>query len=214
MDLRELASQLRKPEGNLGIQVAEMMNKGNLVLNQWAIETLQLKEGDAVLEIGMGNGFFVHDILSVHPYITYKGIDYSELMIQEAIILNRDFVKNGRAAFFEGSSSALPFPDHSFSKIMAVNTIYFWEDHKKELSEMKRVLAPGGKIVFGLRNKKTMEHMPFTEYGFTKYNTIEVLRLLESHQLKIIDITEKKEPAYLFNGSMIEMENIIVSCTT
>jgi ubiquinone/menaquinone biosynthesis C-methylase UbiE len=213
MDLQQLAAQLRKPEGDKGLQVALMMNKGNKLLNQWVIEAMQLKKSESVLEIGMGNGFFVKDILGVDNSITYSGLDYSSLMTEQAITLNREFVNTNRAVFVTGDSASLPFPDNSFSDIMAVNTIYFWENEEKELSEMKRVLIPGGKIVMGMRSKKAMEHMPFTEFGFRKFDTVEIIRLLESNNFKILDIAEKKEPAYEFNGVAIQMENIIVSCT-
>lgn len=212
MDLQKLASQLRKPEGPEGRQVGEMMNKGNLLLNTWVIEALQPQEGDNILEIGMGNGYFVKDILKLHPSISYSGIDYSPLMCEEALLLNQELVENKRAFFYTGDASSLPFADNSFSAIMTVNTIYFWEDAEKQMSEIRRVLQPGGRLVIGIRNKRSMEQMPFTEYGFRKFDRQDLLNYLTGHNWRINNLIENKEPPYDFNGTTMEIENIVVSC--
>jgi ubiquinone/menaquinone biosynthesis C-methylase UbiE len=212
MDLQQLAAQLRKPEGDVGKQVGEVMNKGNRLINQWAIEALKLQDNDRVLEIGMGNGAFVSDILNQHASITYHGVDYSSTMVEESLLLNKKFIQEGRASFITGDAKNLPFEDGFFSKIFTVNTIYFWEDAQAELSEIKRVLQPGGTVVFAIRTKNTMEQMPFTEYGFNKYS-LEQLTALSGEHFMITEAYEKQEPAYEFNGQPMLLENAIVSCT-
>ena len=62
-DFRTIASQLRLPEGAIGKEVGANMNKGNRLMNLEAIKHLGISENDNILEIGMGNGFFVKDIL-------------------------------------------------------------------------------------------------------------------------------------------------------
>src|SRR6476619_7183860 len=87
MDLRKefdsitLAGQLRQPEGSLGIKVGENMNKGNRLMN---------------LEIGIGNGFFVKDIIASAKDVRYTGCDFSETMIKEAKDLNNALSANAR----------------------------------------------------------------------------------------------------------------------
>jgi ubiquinone/menaquinone biosynthesis C-methylase UbiE len=128
MDLQLLAAQLRKPEGVVGKQIGEVMNNGNLILNQWTIAALDLQDDDYVLEIGMGNGLFVKDIVSAKPLIRYEGLDYSQTMIDEASKINSTLVQDNKARFTLGTAGNMPFQDQSFSKIFTINTIYFWEN--------------------------------------------------------------------------------------
>ena len=212
MDLHALATQLRKPEGDLGKQVGQMMNKGNELINLWTIEQLHLEPGDEVLEIGMGNGYFAKEVLAVHPGINYTGMDFSELMVEESITLNQQFINEGRARFHLGAANQLPYPDAAFSKIFTINTVYFWGDANQELKEMKRVLKPGGIFAIGIRSKETMQQMPFTQHGFVKYDKNALEEKLRTNGFTTVSSVEKGEPPYTFNGQIIVMENIITTC--
>ena len=78
-DFEAIASQLRKPHGDQGAEVGKMMNKGNRLMNLAAIEQLNVEPKDNILEIGMGNGIFVRDILEKDSSILYTGCDFSEI---------------------------------------------------------------------------------------------------------------------------------------
>ena len=54
--LKILASQLKNPHGEKGVQVAEMMYQTNLSMIKHALQYLDIADGDTVLEIGYGNG--------------------------------------------------------------------------------------------------------------------------------------------------------------
>lgn len=212
MDPEKLAAQLKRPEGTFGKQVGEMMNKGNELINQWAITEMNLQPNDSVLEIGMGNGFFVKDIFAIQPTIRYAGIDFSEVMVAEAIKLNQEYINGLKASFIQGNAEELPYNDQVFSKVFTVNTIYFWKDAGKELSEIKRVLQKDGLLVIAIRSKDAMQQMPFTEYGFIKFNKEELTNLLQANGFSIIHIRQEKEPPYEFNGVPMQLENIVISC--
>jgi ubiquinone/menaquinone biosynthesis C-methylase UbiE len=213
MNLQLLAAQLCKPDGEYGKKIGEMMNKGNVHINLWAIDALKLQPNDTVLEIGMGNGFFAKDILAKHGSISYKGFDYSELMVNEALELNKESVEKQRAEFTAGSANKLPYADHSFSKILTVNTIYFWSNAKEELSEIRRVLKSDGSFVIAVRTKDAMKQLPFTEFGFVKYDKQQLETILKENGFDISETYQKKEPAITNNGQDMQMENIIIRCT-
>lgn len=107
--LRHLAMQLKKSEGETGVEVAHAMNSSNERINRWTIEQLNVSPGDNILEIGMGNGFFVKDILLVDSSVNYTGGDHSELMVNEATSLNKDFVDKQRARFFQSDIQNFAF---------------------------------------------------------------------------------------------------------
>lgn len=211
MQLQLIAQQLRKPEGDDGLKTGEMMNQGNRLINQLTLEKLAVSEGDAILELGMGNGFFVKDIVSVHPSVQYTGCDYSQTMIAAAEDMNRERIEKGQATFRHATADKLPFADSSFNKVMGVNIIYFWPDPSVELAEIKRVLHPGGKLIIGIRPKHAMISMPFTKYGFTMYSKEELVDLLEANSFSVTDVLEQQEPAFEMGGNTIRPESLVVT---
>src|SRR5262245_54523678 len=95
-DLKDLEMQLKMPQGSLGIEIAAMMNKGNKLMNIATIEQLEIKPDDNILEIGMGNGFFIKNILKENEAVHYIGCDHSEQMVAEAFNCNNEFVIKGQ----------------------------------------------------------------------------------------------------------------------
>jgi ubiquinone/menaquinone biosynthesis C-methylase UbiE len=209
MDPKELAAQLRKPEGETGLQVGLMMNKGNEMMNLQAIANLHPSEGDKILEIGMGNGRFVKNILELNDNLSYRGLDFSSLMTDEAKIINKEFTEAKRANFITGEASEIPFPGGFFNRIMTVNTIYFWGDAEMELKEMKRVLAPGGHAVVAIRPRSTLNQLQFSQHGFRLYDENELEQLLMKNGWKVKKIEKLQEPEIYFMEKNILMEFII-----
>lgn len=208
-----VASQLRKPDGEMGVKVGEMMNKGNLHINMNTLERISPAKGDTILEIGMGNGEFVKEILSVDTSIRYVGCDYSSTMIDEATLRNADYVAAGRAQFILCSADSLPFEDGAFDKVFTINTVYFWSDPTKELAEIARVLKQGGEFTISIRSKSSMQTVPFTQYGFTLYSQEELETLLKANGYSITKSEVVLEPAFEMNGEMIQVDSVIVTAT-
>ena len=193
-DYKEIAAQLRKPDGEFGEIVAEKMNEGNLLMNQNTIKALSVSDRDSILEIGMGNGFFVKDILSAAPNVQYIGCDYSVDMVQLATKVNREFVDEGTARFIHTTADNLPVEDASIHTMFTVNTLYFWDNHSSILAEFKRVLTETGKLVLAFRPTEVMEMYPPTKYNFDHYSIEEASELLKQHGFEIQEIWEFEEP--------------------
>ncbi len=207
---RQTASQLRKPHGEDGIKIAEFMNKGNRDINLNTISIVNPKPKDTILEVGMGNGFFVSEIVSKHPEIQYTGCDFSELMIEEATKLNSGWISKGQANFVLSDIADIPFMDNSFSTIFTVNTIYFWDDESLVLKGIRRILMPNGKFIVALRPKHQAEKYPFIKYGFKLFSKEDVTKLFEENGLSVSHIIEQKEPDFDMNGEIMAMEHLIV----
>lgn len=208
--LKEIAGQLRQPHGEHATEVGERMNKGNYLMNIAAIETLAPKAQDTILEIGMGNGFFVKDILSIDPTIHYSACDFSEAMIEAATQLNQQAIGSGQAAFHLASADSLPFEESTFNKVFTVNTIYFWENPALVLDEIKRVLKPQGQLLIAFRPKWAMEQYAFTQYGFTMYAMEELVTFLSANGFVVSQSFEKQEPDQEINGETITAAFAIV----
>ena len=208
---QHLAAQLRQPSGEAGIQTGEWMNRGNVHINLDTIKILNAEAGDDILEIGMGNGFFIHNILQNHGSIKYTGADFSEAMVAEATRINAQWIKSGQAKFVLADATALPFTDAGFNKIFTINTIYFWENTATILAELKRVLQTKGKLIITLRPRRQMINYPFTKYGFTMYSKEEVEQLLIKNGYSIAASVEIQEPDFELNGEMVKMESLVVT---
>jgi SAM-dependent methyltransferase len=209
-ELKELARQLRKPTGDLGKQVGERMNIGNAPMNLHTLAILNAGGADQILEIGMGNGFFVKDILTKSPDIQYTGCDYSEDMVIVSKELNESWIKKGRAKFVHSTAEDTGLSSTSFNKIFTVNTIYFWESPASILLEIKRLLRPGGELILSFRPENSMLELPVTAYGFNFYDELKVRKLLQEHGFSSLEATHVIEPEEELFGKTLKKECIIV----
>lgn len=209
-DFKNMAAQLRKPQGEDGIKTGEWMNTGNLQMNKNTLSVLDPQNGDYILEIGMGNGLFVKDIVENKPLLRYTGCDLSQEMVTEAAKLNAAHLKSGQVNFLQGTLLDLPMQDESFDKLFTVNTIYFWDREIDALKELKRVLKPNGLLIIALRPKRQMMHYPFSKYGFNMFSKEELSDLLTKNGFSLIAVHENREPDLQLNGETMTMENLIV----
>ncbi|MBL4559954.1 MAG: class I SAM-dependent methyltransferase [Labilibaculum sp.] len=205
---KELAKQLRLPEGETGKQIGLQMNKGNkhICLNSYKV--LNPKNGDHILEIGMGNGFFIKDLLLMATGLKYTGVDFSATMIHEANLINKELIDAGHIQFKQASIEKLPFNDSSFDSITTTNTLYFWPQPVQNAQELLRVLKPNGKLLIAYRSKNFMDQIEFSKHGFEKYEIQDVESLLREIGLKQINTQIIEEPALEFDGEVIQMEGI------
>ncbi len=150
-----LSRQLSEPSGLGGKLVARGMNRGNAAMNADALDNLALVADSRVLEIGFGGGATLPKLLAVAAHVT--GIDRAEDMVEAASRRHDDEISAGRLRLDAGDISSLPYEDGSFDRVLTVNTVYFWPDLHDALEEVRRVTAPGGEIVIGIRDPSVMQ---------------------------------------------------------
>jgi ubiquinone/menaquinone biosynthesis C-methylase UbiE len=94
----------------------------------------QLPEDAAILDIGCGKGFMLYDFLQLMPHARCAGIDISGYAIENALDAVKPIVRVGNA-------TSLPYADHSFDLVLAINTIHNlpYEECKQSLREIQRV---------------------------------------------------------------------------
>ncbi len=192
-ELKELAAQLGKPEGEPGIRIGVEMNTTNNSMIRKTFEHSSLRDKDYILELGHGNANHVGELLTGAGNLRYSGLDISEVMNREAEKYSKETGLDKLADFRIYNGTDIPFPDNSFDKIFTVNTIYFWKQPVELLNELNRVLKPDGLLCITFVDKETMNRLPFTEYGFTKYNESIFKSLVEKCKLYIVKITRNSE---------------------
>lgn len=207
---KEMAAQLRKPNGELGLKVGEMMNKSNQHTNKFIFDQLKAVKGDQVLEIGFGNGFFISHILGQYPGTFYFGIDFSVDMVREASYRNMRYINSGIIELQEASVESIPYPENYFDGIFTINTLYFWPEPLSNAKEVLRVLRPGQQFILGIRPKSTVKDFPFIEHGFTLYEPEEAEALLKEAGFKNVHHMIQKDPAIEWNGQEMVLESACI----
>lgn len=193
-ELQAIASQLKHPTGEKGIEMANMMHETNINMTHHSVQNLHIESGNTILELGHGNAGHVEFIFEQAKNLKYYGLEMSELMFQEARQINRNFVSQKQAFFSLYDGTEIPFQDSFFNKIFTVNTIYFWQEPEKLLSEIYRVLQPKGILCITFAEESFMKQLPFTKYEFELYSTEKAEKLIEKTAFKIINkeaLTEK-----------------------
>lgn len=208
--LKHIASQLGRPEGADGILTAERMAHTNNNMTKSAIATLDLVDGDIVLEIGPGNGTHVKDLMNDAPNIHYYGLDISETMVAEANKINDTAVKNGKVSFELTEADQIRFKNDFFDKIFTVNTLYFWEDPEAYAKEVLRVLKPDGLLCLAIATKAFMEQLPFTKYNFKLYDGHTVEELLKRAGFSAVEIISQKDLTTSHTGEIVDRDIMLV----
>ena len=176
MTPRFIARQLAHPRGLLGRLILRLMNRHNARLNAFAIQTLHVGPDDRVLEVGFGGGSMLPHLLD-HAAFT-AGVDRSAVAVNRARANFASSIDAGRADFQEGSVEALPYEAGSFSRVVTVNTIYFWNSLDVGFRELRRVLALGGQVAVGFLPREGMERMGNPTDIFTLREPDEVIEAL------------------------------------
>lgn len=136
--------QYRKPNGLIGTYIGEKMVRQHKPETIWTIELLNIQQSDSVLELGCGAGYAMKMILKHNIECKVVGLDLSPTVIRSAMIRNKKALNNEKAKLVQANVKSLPFEDEQFDKVFSIHTIYFWDDLSATISEIVRVLKPGG----------------------------------------------------------------------
>jgi ubiquinone/menaquinone biosynthesis C-methylase UbiE len=114
--------------------------------NRWVVSLLGVRPADRILEIGFGPGLAVAELARAGAGHVY-GIDHSAVMLRQASRRNAAAIRAGRVTLVNGSVDQLPAAlDGPFDVILAVNSLGFWPAPGERLAELRRRLAPGGRV--------------------------------------------------------------------
>ena len=193
--------QFLRPHGFRGRAAGWVMatRGSNRERNIWAVGLLDVQPDDRVLEIGFGPGIAIQEFARRATNGLVVGVDHSEVMVRQARKRNAAAVRAGRVDLRLGSAEALPRFDAPFDKILAVNSLLFWDDPVARLKELHDRLRPGGQIAIvyqprgpGSTNEvaaRTGQEIAahFTEVGFTDVR-VETLALQPTDAVCVLGV--------------------------
>lgn len=100
-------------------------------------------EGKNVLEVGSGRGGGANHIAGTLSPLSYTGMD----LAHSAVNLARKLHNRPNLNFIQGSAEAIPLESNSIDVVINVESCHAYGSVPKFLSEVKRVLKPGGRLL-------------------------------------------------------------------
>ena len=126
------------------IPFAQMSQHSNQYGLELMLKLCSPKQNDTVLDVACGSGIVSCEFAKTVSHVT--GIDLTPAMIEQARLLQKEKqIEN--IEWKIGDVSDIPFGDSVFSIVATRYSFHHMIDPKKVLEEMKRVCAPGGKII-------------------------------------------------------------------
>ncbi len=116
------------------------------------LAVLGLKPDDYLLEVGCGGGAFLHDALK--SGCKAAAIDHSSDMVRVAREANHEAIQQNRLEIREGDAGLLPYPDGTFTCAVMTGVFGFLSNPVQVLSGIRRVLAPGGRLILFTGSKE------------------------------------------------------------
>lgn len=114
------------------------------LFGQWperVLDAAQLTAGDDVLDVGCGTGIVARAAARrLDGAGTVTGIDLNDGMLAVAATTGEP------VTWQQGPAEHLPFPDHSFDRVVSQFAVMFFADQAAAVREMARVCRPGGTI--------------------------------------------------------------------
>ncbi len=140
-----------------------------------------------VLDVATGTARLARTLL---PEVGFRGriigLDLSRKMLEQAVDKTEPW--SGRIALLWDDASHLPFPSETFEAVTCLEALEFMPDPDQVLSEMVRVLRPGGLFLTTNRIGKDARWLP----GRT-YSAEELRAKLQDHALEMIRIRPWQE---------------------
>lgn len=170
-----IGGQFGNPHGLIGKVCCIIMNVINKAMYKNTVALLKVSDNDNILDIGYGNGYLLQLIYKKNKANLY-GIDISEDMKDEATKRNVQADRDGKLFLDVGDCCDLKYQNDFFGAITSINTVYFWSDTVKGLSEIHRTLKSGASFYNVLYTKEWLDKLSYTEKGFKKFEPEQLMQ--------------------------------------
>ena len=179
---------------------------------QSVIDALQVTDGDRILDIGCGGGHLAYSLATGEKAIesiTAIDVNSEQLAVAQKLCSGLASVE-----IIQVDATDMAFPNDSFDKIASIQTLEYIDDVSSLISEIRRILRPGGRVVLV---SVLWDHWRFhgAEPSLND-RIIEAFRAHCAHQMLPLAYPEmliahgfsdiQRESVAFFNGSMDEQD--------
>jgi len=158
------------------------------------IEIAALRPGERVLDVACGTGI-VARLASQHVGAagTVGGLDINPGMLAAARLST---LPEMAIDWYEASTEAIPLADASFDAVLCQMGLQFVSDKQAAMSEMRRVLAPGGRLILNVPGP-TPQLFVIMEEALVRLIGAEAAGFVS----RVFSLHDTKELQNLFNGA-------------
>jgi SAM-dependent methyltransferase len=117
------------------------MEQSHLPIVEPMLALIEFDPKDKILDVGCGTGWLVRRIAPLVSAGVAAGMDVSDAMLGRAESLSA-LLPN--AVSKRGGVDAIPWETGYFTKVLSVESAYYWPDPAQGVREIFRVLSPGG----------------------------------------------------------------------
>jgi 2-polyprenyl-6-hydroxyphenyl methylase / 3-demethylubiquinone-9 3-methyltransferase len=133
-----------------------LLRAENAARNPWILEKIHsvLGPSQEILDIGCGAGFLTNALAAAGHRVTGVDISAKSLFIAE----QRDETKSVKYIQADAMASALPFSEHSFDVVCAMDFLEHVSDPREMIREASRLLKPKGLFFFHTFNRNWLTY--------------------------------------------------------
>lgn len=117
---------------------------------EFIFQAIEAKQPKTVLDVGCGRGFYVRAFCEYKFINTIYGIDTNATYLAKA----KKIINDNRIILKIGKIESLPFPDNSLDCVICSEILEHLPNDSKGLSEVRRILKPGGMLIISVPNKQ------------------------------------------------------------
>jgi ubiquinone/menaquinone biosynthesis C-methylase UbiE len=164
------------------------------------IEQAELRPGDRVLDVACGTGIVARLAAErVGASGSVAALDINPAMLAVARDVNR--AVNPPIRWYESTAESMPLPDDAFDVVICQLGLQFVEDKRAALREMRRVVAPSGRVLvsvptptafFGVLENAMERHLPdgapFVRTVFSLNDVAEIERLFRDAGFRDVEL--------------------------
>ena len=184
-----ISSQFKNPRGIGGVIISIIQNVINKAMYKRAVSLINLQSNENTLDIGYGNGHLLEMIYRKNPVNMY-GIDISSDAKDMATKKNKKADSVGQLHLKVGDCCDLPYEDDMFAAVTSINTVYFWTDTVKGLSEIRRTLKKGKSFYNIVYTKEYLNTIKYTQIGYKKFEPEQLIEYGKQAGFESIELKE------------------------
>lgn len=125
-----------------------LLRAENKVKTPWILD--RIKSHSMILDVGCGAGFLANELAREGHNVT--GVDLSP----ESLRVAGKFDETKSVDYIVANAYELPFEDHSFDVVCALDFLEHVDDPARAIKEFSRVLKPNGKFFFHTFNRSPL----------------------------------------------------------
>jgi SAM-dependent methyltransferase len=171
----------------------------------------QCKGGQRVLEVGFGSGVTFLNLNQIYQEI--YGLDLNASAEQVLDLFNK---KNIQTYLLNGSVLSMPYEDNYFDTVLLISILEHLRpsEQQQAFGEIKRVLKPGGQVVYGVPIERAFMIFMFRLLGYNirehHFSTEEDVYVAARSVLEEVRIIRMKSVPSIF-GPVYEVGHFIKS---